>query len=51
MSAALVVDMRDLPQVFTLLQIYRILHECSPCCRYRESYTSVPLVADIEDLT
>ena len=28
-----------------------ILHECSSCCRYRGSYMSVSLVADIEDLT
>ena len=34
-----------------LLQIQRILHECSSCCRHRGSYTSDPLVADIEDLT
>ena len=27
------------------------LHECSSCCRYRGSYMSVPIVADIEDLT
>ena len=24
---------------------------CSSCCIYRESYMSLPLVADIEDLT
>ena len=29
----------------------RILHECSPCCRYRGSYMITPLVADIKDLT
>ena len=29
----------------------RILHECSPCCRYRGSHMSAPLVADIEGLT
>ena len=27
------------------------LHECSHCCRYRGSYMSAPLVADVEDLT
>ena len=27
-----------------------ILHECSPCYRYRVSYMSAPLVADIEIL-
>ena len=26
-------------------------NECSPCCRYRGSYISAPLVEDIEDLT
>ena len=51
MSVTLVADIEDLTRVFPLLQIKRILHECSPCCRYRGSYTSVPLVADIEDLT
>ena len=30
--------------------IKRILHECSSCCRYRGSYMSAPLVADIGDL-
>ena len=29
----------------------KILHECSPCCRYRGYYMSAPLVADIEGLT
>ena len=33
------------------LQVWRILHECSSCCRYGGSYLSAPLVADIEDLT
>ena len=28
----------------------RILHECSPCCRYRGYYMSATLVAGIEDL-
>ena len=27
------------------------LHDRSSCCRYRGSYMSAPLVADIEDLT
>ena len=36
MSAPLVADKED-------------LYECSPCCRYRGSYMSAPLVADIED--
>ena len=31
--------------------VIEILHECSPCCSYRGSYMSAPLVADIEDLT
>ena len=51
MSASLVADIEDLTRVLPLLQIYRSLHECSPCCRYRGSYMSAPLVADIEDLT
>ena len=34
-----------------LVAVLRILHECSFCCRYRGSYMSAPLVADIEDLT
>ena len=38
MSAPLVVDME-------------ILHECSSCCRYRVSYMSSPLAADIGGLT
>ena len=29
----------------------RLLHECSSCYRYRGSYMSASLVADIEDLT
>ena len=49
MSAPLVADIEDLTKV--LLQILRILHECSSFCKYRESYMSAPLVADIEDLT
>ena len=51
MSAPLVADKEDLTGVLTLLQIFRILHECSPCCRYRGSYRSAHLVAYIEDLT
>ena len=27
------------------------MEECSSCCRYRESNMSIPLVADIEDVT
>ena len=49
MNASLVADIEDLSA--PLMQIYRILHEYSPCCRYRGSYMSAPLVADIEDLT
>ena len=41
----------DLMWVLLLLQIKRILHELSSCCRYRTSYMSAPLVADIVDLT
>ena len=41
----------DLTWVLLLLQIKRIKHECSSCCRYRGSNMSAPLVADIEDLT
>ena len=51
MSAPLVADIEDLTGGLPLLQIKRILHECSPCCRYRGSYMSAPLVLDIEDLT
>ena len=51
MGTPLVADIEDLTRALLLLQIKRILHECSPCCRYRGSYMSDPLVADIEDLT
>ena len=33
-----------------VLQVYRILHECSSCSRYRGSEMCDPLVAEIEDL-
>ena len=51
MIIPLVADKEDLTCVLPLLQIKRILHEHSSCCRYRGSYLSAPLVADIEDLT
>ena len=51
MSTPLVADIEDLTCTFLLLQIKRILHECSSCCQYRGSYMSAPLVADIQDLT
>ena len=50
MSTPLVADI-DHTQVLLLLHLYRILLECSSCCRYRGSYTSAPLVADIENPT
>ena len=40
MSAPLFADIEDLTWVISLLQIKRILHRCSPCCRYRGSYMS-----------
>ena len=40
MSAPLVADIEDPTCVVPLVQIKRILHECSPCCRYRGSYMS-----------
>ena len=46
-----VADIEELARGLPLLQIYRILHEGSPCCRYRGSYMSVPKVESIEDLT
>ena len=49
MRAPLLADIEDLTGGF-LLQIKRIIHECSSCCRYRGSYMSAPIVADIEDL-
>ena len=51
MSALLVADIEDLRCVLPLLQIWRILHECSSCCRYRGSHMSAPFVSDIEKLT
>ena len=51
MSAPLVADIDDLTWVLHLLQIKRIFHEFSSCCRYRTSYMSAPLSADIMDLT
>ena len=51
MSAPLVADIQGLTCVLLLLQIKRILQERSSCCRYRESYMSALLVADIGDLT
>ena len=51
MGAPLVADIEDLTWVLLLLQIWRILHECSSCYRYGGSYMSAPLVTDMEDLT
>ena len=51
MDAPLVADIEDLTLVIRLLQIKRTLHERSACCRYRGSYMSAPLVADIDDRT
>ena len=50
MSVPLVACIEDLTWVPLLLQIKRIIHECSSCCRYRGSYISAPLVADLKDL-
>ena len=50
MISPFVADIEDIT-VLPLLQISRILHECSPCCRYTGSYMSASLVADIEDIT
>ena len=47
MSAPLVVEIEVLTCVLLLLQIKRFLHQCSSCCRYKGSYMSAPLVADI----
>ena len=65
MGAPLVADIEDLTWVLLLLQIWRILHECSPCCifggwilhecspccRYRGTYMNATPVANMEDLT
>ena len=51
MSAPLVADKENRTGVLLLLKIKRTLHECSSCCRYKGSYMSAPLVADMEDLT
>ena len=40
MSVPLVADIEHLTCVLCLLQIKRILHECSSCYRYRGSYMS-----------
>ena len=47
MSAPLVADILDLTRVLALLQIYRILHECSHCCRYRGSYMSAHVLLNL----
>ena len=51
MSASLVADIEELHECSPLLQILRTLHVCLSCCRYKGSYMSAPLVADIKDLT
>ena len=51
MSVPLVEAIEDLTSVLLLLQIWRILHGCSSCCRYIGNYMSATLVAGIGDLT
>ena len=46
MSAPLVADIEDLTRVLLLLQI-KILHECSPCCKYRGSYMSAHVLLNL----
>ena len=47
MSALLVADIEDLTCALPLLQIWRILHECSTCCRYRGSYISAHVLLNL----
>ena len=47
MSAHLVADIENLTQVLPLLQIWRILLECSPLCRYRGSYMGAPVLLNL----
>ena len=47
MSAPFVADIEDLTWVLPLLQIYRILHECPTCCRYRGHYMSAHVLLNL----
>ena len=50
-SAPLVADIEGLTGVLLLLQMRRVLHECSSFCKFRGSYISASLAAYKEDLT